>query len=186
MIGHAVLRRDLEPGLDVVFGIDAACETPVGVLVGLDDTVVAGVVERDIDVALVVAVLEVDAVLLHEAGLEELVAPVDVGAVPFPGKAFADTAALQVVGEVLVGVHHLGLATQALDGELCIVADPADAFGLGATLGGDEDHTVACLSSVDGSRSGILQYLHRLDVGGVDVDNRIDAHAIDYIKRVGS
>ena len=51
-------------------------------------------------------------------------------------------------------------------------------------LGGDDDHTVGSTRSVDRCRSGILQYLHGLDVGGVEaIERTAIRHTVDDVKR---
>ena len=159
-----VLCAHLQPFVHVVFAVDVAGKALVEVVVAGHDTVVARVVERHVEVALVVAVLEVDAVLLHQGVLKQGVAPVGVRAVPEGGVVEAQSL---VIVDVLLGVHHLRLAAHALDGPLSAVRDLA-LSGL-AALGGDHDHAVAGLCTVDGGRSCILQHLHALYVIGVDV-----------------
>ena len=163
-VGDDILRAYLQPVVDVVFTVDVAGKALVEILVTCHDAIVARVVERHVEVAFVVTVLEVDAVLLHQGFLEHGIAPVSVCSVP---EACVVGAKSLVIVDVLLGVHHLGLAAHALDGPLSTVRD----FALSclAALGGDHDDTVAGLCTVDGCRSSILEHLHALYVIGVDV-----------------
>ena len=53
-------------------------------------------------------------------------------------------------------------------------------------LRGNQDDTVRCAVTIKRSRSSVLQYRHRLDVGGVQVrDVATERHTVDDIQRAG-
>ena len=79
--------------------------------------------------------------------------------------------------DVLFGFHHLRVMAQGAPGELIIVEDTS-VLGLRAALGGDEDDTVTGLRTIDGGGSGVLQDLHGLDHGRIQVLDVVHFQAI--------
>ncbi len=53
-----------------------------------------------------------------------------------------------------------------------------------AALGGDDDDTVGTTRTVDGRGRSVFQNVHRLDVGGVEIERRTIFHAVDQDERV--
>ena len=119
--------------------------------------------------ALVVAALEGDAVLLAPAGLIGSVIPVGVDAVVAVGiqQVLIEVADVGLVVDVFLGAEDLGLLAEGLQGEAAVVGHGRVSFLAG--LGGDEDDAVTCLRTVDGGGGGILQDLHGLDHGRIEV-----------------
>ena len=85
---------------------------------------------------------------------------------------------------ILLGVEHRGNLGQALVSPLEVVGDLA-LSGL-TLLGGDQHHAVTSLSTVDGSRSSVLQDFHRGDGRGVDAADVGEAHTIDNVEGIGT
>ena len=107
-----------------------------------------------------------------ESGLENGVLPVrsltqDAG-VGEGGIGFGLTLVDEVVVECCKSaeVEHVETLGLTVDGEHAVVAE----FGITrpAVLGGDEDHTVGTLGTVDGCSRSILEDFHAQNVGGVD------------------
>ena len=76
-------------------------------------------------------------------------------------------------------VHHRILLEDTPEAHITIIGHLG-----GRTLstldGGDDDHTVGTTGTVDSGGRGILQDIHRLDVGGVDI--RKSAHEGDTVE----
>ena len=90
-----------------------------------------------------------------------------------------DVTELHLPVDVLLGVHHLGVVAQLSEGELIVIEDGAVLVRVLATvLGGDENDTVTGLRTVDGGGGGVLQDLHGLDHGRIEVVDLIDLQAV--------
>ena len=127
--------------------------------------------------AVVVASLDGQSVLLGPGGLEGLLEPVGVGAVVvelLQGSVDVSALAAHEVDILLCVGDVSGNLSEELVGELGSVGYGRPAVVAGSALGGDEDYAVTGLRSVDGCGSGVLQDLHALDhfrVEIVDVEN---------------
>ena len=122
--------------------------------------------------------------VLHQGALIGVAQPVGVGLeIPVAVEVLEGVAAvLHEVLHILLGVHHLRDAVQALGGQLVAVGDLA--FSL-APAGRDHDHAVAGLGAVDGGGGAVLEDFHRLDVVGVDAGDGIGPAAVHDIQRIG-
>ena len=88
----------------------------------------------------------------------------------------------------LGGVHQVPFAVgYGRDSGLGLEAD-IGLVGVAAALGGDDNHTVGCTGSVNGSGGGILEHGHALDVGRVDgVEVRCgDGDSVQNVERCGA
>ena len=174
-----------QPGFDFIFAVDGGGQAFVGVGIALDDTVVVQIRQREVVVALRVAVGESNVVFLHRARLEGHVGPRCVGhTVPVAQQVVArEDVAFGHVVDVLLGVEHLRNPGQRLPRILEVVGQLAVAGR--SFLGGDQHNAVTGLGTVDGGRRSVLQHLHRRNVVGVDTADAAQAHAVDNIERVG-
>ena len=136
--------------------------------------------------SLVVSSLGGDAVLLAPAGLESGIIPVVADQEPAAGinrsigyeLVIIDVADVFLVVDVLLGIEDLGLLAKGLHREAAVVRDVGRAVVGGSRLGGDEYDTVTCLGSVDGCRGGVLQDLHRLDHGRIQVPDVVHLQTV--------
>ena len=88
-------------------------------------------------------------------------------------------AGLRLEVDEFFGIQDLGPVTQRSDGKLVVVEDGAVlALGIGTVLGGDEDDAVTGLRTIDGGRCGILQHLHGLDHGRVQILDVVHLEAV--------
>ena len=173
-----VVGGDVEPLEELVIGVDLCGQTLIDILLAHEDTVVVEVVEGGEEVALVVAALEGDAVLLAPAGLERRLVPVVVNAVVAVGiqQVLIEVADVGLVVDVFLGAEDLGLLAEGLQGEAAVVGHGRVSFLAG--LGGDEDDAVTCLRTVDGGGGGILEDLHGLDHGRIEVLDVVHLQAV--------
>ena len=81
---------------------------------------------------------------------------------------------------VLLGVQHVCRLRYVLHAKVAVERNHSLAFL--ALLGGHQYYAVGSLRTVDSGRSGILQDIDALDIGGVQVGN-ISTHAIDKVQR---
>ena len=173
-----------EPLLDLVFGIHLAGKTLVRIGIATGHTVFVQVVQGDEIGTTVVATLGADGVVMGNARSVQDIGPVGIrDTVPFAGVNQIldgrDVAELHLPVDVLLGVHHLGVVAQLSEGELIVIEDGAVlVLVLATVLGGDENDTVTGLRTVDGGGGGVLQDLHGLDHGRIEVVDLIDLQAV--------
>ena len=180
-----VVGGDVEPLEQLIVSVDLGGQTLVDILLADDDTVLVDIVEGGEEMTLVVATLEGDAVLLAPAGSEHRVIPVGILSVIFVGvqEILVDVADVGLVFDVVLGAEDVGFLAQGLEGEAAVVGDAGVAVVGSAALGGDEDDTVTCLRTVDSGGGSVLQDLHGLDHGRIEVLDVIHLQTIDDEER---
>ena len=82
---------------------------------------------------------------------------------------------------VLGRVEHVELAGKCLPANISVVGNLAGTFF--SALGGNENHTVGSLRTVDGSRGCILQHVDALDIGRVEGGD-VTGHTVDKVERL--
>ena len=83
--------------------------------------------------------------------------------------------------QILLGVERSGCFGQILEADVAVVLDRG--FSLFPLFGRNQDYTVGGAGSVDGGRSGVFQYIDRLDVRGVQHADVAVGYTIYNIKR---
>ena len=164
-----VVGTDLQPFLYHVVGVHLSGQALVYIIFTYYHTVIVEVVEGSEEVTVVVAALEGDGVLFAPAGGKHGVIPVVVLAVPVPaGDDFVGKVAESLLHFNITGrIQEFALLAQHLSRHLEVVGNGRVAVL--ALLGRDEHDTVTGLCTVDGGGSGVLQDLHGLDHGRVEV-----------------
>ena len=112
----------------------------------------------------------------------EDIEPVGVGTVPV-GVDQGSVAGSPLIVSILLGVHNFGFLAEFVDTISEIIEYAALALTL---LGGNEDHTVTCLGTVNGGGSTVLEDLHGFNHRRVKISDAGDLQSIDDIQRVGS
>ena len=82
------------------------------------------------------------------------------------------------------GIEHIAALPRLLPtvGEVVVHRNLAQP----PALGGDDDHTIGRPCTVDGTRGGVFEHFHALDVAGVDVVNvAFHGHSVDDEERIG-
>ena len=77
---------------------------------------------------------------------------------------------------LLVAIHRMCGIGSAIERVVEVEAHRCSASL--TTFGGDDDDTIGTTGTIDSGRRCILQYLHRLNVGWVDVESRTVCHTI--------
>ena len=83
---------------------------------------------------------------------------------------------------LLVAIHRMCGIGSAIERVVEVEAHRCSASL--TTLGGDDDDTIGTTGTIDSGRRCILQYLHRLNVGWVDVEGRTVCHTIHENQRI--
>lgn len=111
----------------------------------------------------------------------ERVEPVGIG-LAVPRLHQLSVSGRRLVSHILLGVHQVGLAGQRGDA----VGEIVEGTGIAllAFLGRDEHDAVTGLGSVDGSRSAVLENLHRLHRRRIEVTDIAHLQTIDDVKRI--
>ena len=86
-----------------------------------------------------------------------------------------------LVVDELLGVQHLRLMRKRLKDVFAGIGDGCRSFS--ALLGGDENHTIARFSAIDGRGSRILEDLHGLDQRRIEILDAVDLEAVDNDER---
>ena len=123
-------------------------------------------------VHILVATTDVDVVVLHEGSLEELALPVGTVGEQF-GMLEVLTLSPSLYGcthivevSILLEVHHVEIFRHLLPSDISVVLYLRLAFL--AALGGDEYHTIAGATTIDGRCGSVLEHLDVGDVRGVN------------------
>ena len=123
--------------------------------------------------------------LMSQTVLKYLVIPVGVLTiiVVLLQKIIGQVAQILVILNILRSIKDFSPLSQRLDGELAAVRN-LSLTAIGSTrLGCDDNDTITRLRTIDGSRSGILQYLHALDHRWIQVLDVIHLQTIDDEQR---
>ena len=178
IVGDSVggVQTELEPILEL--SVQVGAERHAVEVRADNGSLLVHVGTGDIVLDLLGTALGADLVLVLESGAEDLVLP--VGSLSEDGRIgvvgvcldLADSGHIVVIFSEFPQVHHVDPAGLAAHGEHSVIGELRLA-GL-TVLGGDEDDTVGALRSVDRCRRGVLQDLHRDDVGRVDGGQRGD------------
>ena len=86
-------------------------------------------------------------------------------------------------GHVLLGIQHFSLTSHILDTIICI--ERYLCLTLTALLCSYQHYTIGSLSTINSSRSGILQHVDTFDIGGIQGRN-ITTYTVNQIKRAGT
>ena len=86
-------------------------------------------------------------------------------------------------GHILAGIEHRRLAGHVLPTVIGIETDLC--LTLTTIFGGHEHHTIGSLSTIDGSRGGILQHIDTLDIGRIQ-SRDVATNTIDQIEGTGT
>ena len=122
-------------------------------------------------------------VIVAHARLVEVVLPVGVGLVALLEGVLIESGLLAHLGK-RGAVHHGIAVEERLEAHVAVVAH-LGRRALAALHGGDDDHAVGTARTVDGGCRGVLQDVHRLDVGGVDVGELPhEGDAVEHDERV--
>ena len=182
---HRGVAGDVEPVEELVIGIELCGEALVDILLAFDDTVVVEDAQCCEDVSLVVAALYGDDVLYTPTVVEHLFIP--VGILPMVvvrlQERVGDVAQILVIGDILGCVEEVGFLAKTLVDCFQRVADMSLAATVGAVSSSDQHHAVTSLGTIDSSRSGILQHLHRLDERRIEVLDVVDLQTINDEQR---
>ena len=85
------------------------------------------------------------------------------------------------VVDELLGVQHFRLMRKRLIDELGGISNGGLSFP--TLLCGDENHTITCFCTIDGRGSRILEDLHRLGQGRLEILDAADLKAVDNDER---
>ena len=179
---HLIRGTHFQPVFYLIFTVDGGCQTLIGISVALHDTIVVQVREGQIIVTAIVTACKREVVLLHVSMCEGYVRPLGVGlAVPVGVDVIlCEEVTLNHILLILLSTQHLRDTSQTLVGPLEVVANLA-LSGL-TFLGRNQHNTITSLSTIDGSRSSVLQDFHRSDGGRVDTTNVAHAHTIHHVE----
>ncbi|CUQ04195.1 Uncharacterised protein [Segatella copri] len=123
--------------------------------------------------------------LVSQTVLKYLVIPVGVLTiiVVLLQKIIVQVAQILVILDILRSIKDISLLSQRLDSELAAVRN-LSLTAIGSTrLGSNDNDTITSLRTIDGSRSGILQYLHALNHRWIQVLDVIHLQTIDDEQR---
>ena len=123
--------------------------------------------------------------LMNQTVLKYLVIPVGVLTiiVVLLQKIIGQVTQVLVILDILRSIKNLSLLSQRLDSELAAIRDLC-LTAIGSTrLGCDDNDTITCLRTIDGSRSGILQYLHAFNHRWIQILDVIHLQTIDNEQR---
>ena len=121
-------------------------------------------------------------VVAHTSLVVEVL-PVGIGVVILVEGVLVETSILAELRE-RGAVHHRILVEDLLETDISVVGHLGGCtlIALGCC---DDDHTVGTTGTVDGSGGSILQDIHRLDVGGVDIRKLShEGDTIEHYQRV--
>ena len=182
---HRGVAGDVEPVEELVIGIELGGEALVDILLALDDTVVVEDAQCCEDVSLVVAALHSNVMLHAPTVVEHLFIPVGVLTIVVVRlqERVGDVAQIFVIGNILRCVEEVGFLAKTLVDCFQRVADMSLAATVGAVSSSDQHHAVTSLGTIDSSRSGILQHLHRLDERRIEVLDVVDLQTINDEQR---
>ena len=144
------------------------------------DTLTVHVVHRSHVLGLVVSAVDAHVVVVAHAGAQHFVLPVGAAALVV---GIVDAVGTHVVANVVGRCHIEGLCN-IIESHVAVVAH-VGALVL-AALGGDDDHAVGSLRTVDGRCRSIAQHVDRLNVvGGYHRDVNA-GNAVDDVVRLHS
>ena len=108
-----------------------------------------------------------DVVVMAYTCLIVQILPVSADVIAFIQRVLIQTGILTELA-IRRTVHHRVLMEHLLEAHVAIIGHLGGS-ALIALHGGDDDHTVGTTGTVDGRCRSILQNIHRLDVGGIDI-----------------
>ena len=123
--------------------------------------------------------------LVSQGILKYLVIPVGILSIitVFLEQGIINITQVLMILNILRSIKDFSPLSQRLDGELATVRD-LSLTAIGSTrLGSNDNDTITRLRTIDGSRSGILQYLHALDHRWIQVLDVIHLQTIDNEQR---
>ena len=122
---------------------------------------------------------------MSQTVLKHLVIPVGVLTiiVVLLQKIIGQVAQILVILDILRSIKDISLLSQRLDSELAAIRNLC-LTAIGSTrLGCDDNDTITRLRTIDGSRSGILQYLHAFNHRWIQILDVIHLQTIDDEQR---
>ena len=185
--GRPLFERDvvshLKPVRETVIGIQLGGKPLVKILVTPDDTILVDIIERCEIMAVLVTALEGQGVLGTPGRSEVFIEPIRIKTIVIRIlQHILDGITLQfLVVDELLGVQHLRLMRKRLKDVFAGIGDGCRSFS--ALLGGDENHTIARFSAIDGRGSRILEDLHGLDQRRVEILDAADLEAVHNDER---
>ena len=123
--------------------------------------------------------------LMSQTVLKYLVIPVGVLTiiVVLCQKIIGQVAQILVILDILRSIKDICLLSQRLDSELAAIGNLC-LTAIGSTrLGSNDNDTITRLRTIDGSRSGILQYLHAFNHRWIQILDIIHLQTIDDEQR---
>ena len=123
--------------------------------------------------------------LVSQGILKHLVIPVGVLSIitVFLEQGIINITQVLMILNILRSIKDISPLSQRLDGELAAVRN-LSLTAIGSTrLGSNDNDTITRLRTIDGSRSGILQYLHALNHRWIQVLDVIHLQTIDNEQR---
>ena len=123
--------------------------------------------------------------LVSQGILKHLVIPVGILSIitVFLEQGIINITQVLMILNILRSIKDISLLSQRLDGELAAVRN-LSLTAIGSTrLGSNDNDTITRLRTIDGSRSGILQYLHALNHRWIQILDVIHLQTIDDEQR---